>query len=120
NQSEEYRRTGANWTAGSLVFTMNAAPAHDFPQPASVYMNLHRGECRDAHAIDSQAARQQGDFIIAGDYSAWMEVLSGRTSPLVMLTTGRLILKKGSLLKLLPHTRSAAELVNCARRVPWA
>ncbi len=119
NHSDEYRRAGANWTAGSLVFTMNAAPAHDFPQPVSVYMNLHRGECRDARAIDPQEARQQGDFIIAGDYAAWMEVLSGRTSPLLMLTTGRLILSKGSLLKLLPHTRSAAELVNCARRVPW-
>ncbi|MBE0689737.1 MAG: DUF1298 domain-containing protein, partial [Anaerolineae bacterium] len=118
NQSDEYRRAGANWTAGSLVFTMNAAPAHDFPQPASVYLSLHRGECRDAHAINSYDAKQQGDFIIAGDYAAWMEVLSGRTSPLIMLTTGRLILRKGSLLKLLPHTRSATELVNCARRVP--
>ncbi|MCC6616253.1 MAG: wax ester/triacylglycerol synthase family O-acyltransferase [Anaerolineae bacterium] len=120
NHSDEYRRAGANWTAGSLIFTMNAAPMHDFPQAASVYLNLHRGECRDAYAIDSRAASQQGDFIIAGDYAAWMEVLSGRTSPLVMLTTGRLMLRKGSLLKLLPHTRSATELVNCARRVPWS
>jgi len=120
NHSDEYRRAGANWTAGSLVFTMNAAPSHDFPQPASVYLNLHRGECRDAHALDSYTASQQGDFIIAGDYAAWMEVLKGHTSPLVMLTTGRLTLRKGSLLKLLPHTRSATELVNCAKRVPWS
>ncbi len=119
NQSEAYRRAGANWTAGTLVFIMNASPAHGFAEPAAVYMDLHRGQCRGARALTVSEAARSADFIIAGDYAAWMEVLSGKSSPLVMLSTGRLHLQKGSMLKLLPHTRSATELVNCARRVPW-
>jgi putative sterol carrier protein len=62
---------------------------------------------------------REAAFVIQGTYSAWMDVLSGKGAPLVMLTNGRLKLKKGALLGLLPHTRSAAELVRCAQRVPY-
>lgn len=119
NRSEDYRHYGANWTAGSLAFVMNTAPKYGFITPSAVYLDLYRGICRAAHVISEGEATRQADFIIAGDYERWMEVLNGGASPLMMLTTGRLHLKKGALLKLLPHTRSATELVNCARRVPW-
>ncbi len=119
NTSTDYRKAGANWTSGSLVFVMDAAPRYGFDQPSAVYLDLYRGICRDAHAVPHTEVQRAANFVIAGDYQTWMELLRNGASPLRMLTTGRLRLQKGLMLQLIPHTRSANELVVCARHVPW-
>jgi WS/DGAT/MGAT family acyltransferase len=120
NSSRSYRDASTGWTAGSLALVIEASPANGFDQPAAVWLDLHRGVCRGARATTPDAARRDADFVIQGSYAAWMDALNGRASPLAMLTTGRLQLKKGLLLRLLPFTRSANELVGCAQRVPWS
>jgi putative sterol carrier protein len=97
---------------------MEAAPDQGFDSPAAVWFDLDRGICRAARALPVSEAMRQAAFVIQGTHPAWMDVLSGRGSPLLMLTNGRLKLKKGALLALLPHARSATELVHCAQRVP--
>jgi diacylglycerol O-acyltransferase len=119
NQSASYRSVSLNWTAGSLALVMEAAPDYGFEIPAAVWLDLYRGVCRSAHALSEQDAMRDAAFVIQGTYACWMDVLNGRAAPLVMLTNGRLKLKKGALLRLLPHTRSAGELVRCAQHVPW-
>jgi putative sterol carrier protein len=116
---EDYRSASVRWTAGSLAFIMEAASEHGYDAPAAVWFDLYRGVCRSARPLSAQEAMREAAFVIQGGYSALMDVLSGRSAPLLMLTNGRLKLKKGALLNLLPHTRSAAELVRCAQRVPW-
>jgi WS/DGAT/MGAT family acyltransferase len=117
--SEDYRSVSTRWTAGSLAFVMEAASAHGFDAPAAVWFDLDRGICRSARAMSIQEAMREAAFVIQGGYTAWIDVLSGKGAPLLMLTNGRLKLKKGALFSLLPHTRSATELVRCAQRVPW-
>ncbi|NWF71255.1 MAG: wax ester/triacylglycerol synthase family O-acyltransferase [Chloroflexi bacterium] len=119
NNSRAYRRVSQNWTYGSLAFVMKASPRNGFSAPAAVLLDLHRGECRGARALSQNEAMQLATFVIEGDYPSWMEVLGGKSSPLVMLTRGQLKLKKGSLTRLLPNTQSAQELVRCAQRVPY-
>ncbi len=119
NHSEDYRSASTRWTAGSLAFIMEADADHGFGSPAAVWFDLYRGVCRSARAMSASEATRDSAFVIQGAYPAWMDVLSGRAAPLIMLTNGRLKLKKGALLGLLPHTRSAAELVHCAQRVPY-
>jgi WS/DGAT/MGAT family acyltransferase len=119
NNSPAYKNASTNWTAGSLAFVMQAAPNHGFATPAAVYLDLHKGDCRQAKAMTEAEAMKSASFVIQGDYSAWIEALSGKSSPLAMLSTGRLRLKKGSMFALLPHTRSANELVKCAQKVPY-
>ncbi len=119
NQSESYRSVSLNWTAGSLAFVMEEAPDHGFDVSAAVWFDLYRGVCRSARALSLSEAMHEAAFVIQGTYPAWMDVLSGRSAPLLMLTNGRLKLKKGAMLRLLPHTRSAAELVHCAQHIPW-
>jgi WS/DGAT/MGAT family acyltransferase len=119
NHSADYRHASTGWTAGSLAFVMNAAPRYGFDEPASVLIDLYRGECRSARSLPLQQVMRAASFVIQGDYSAWIDVLKGRTAPLVALTTGRLHLKKGTMLRLVPYTRSANELVRCAQRVPY-
>lgn len=120
NHSPAYRDASTGWTAGSLALVIEASPAHGFAQPAAVWLDLYRGVCRGARALSLDAAKRDADFVIQGSYEAWMDALHGRMAPLIMLTTGRLQLKKGLLLRLLPFTRSANELVGCAQRVPWS
>ncbi|MFN8373148.1 MAG: Fis family transcriptional regulator, partial [Anaerolineae bacterium] len=119
NHSADYRRASTGWTAGSLAFVMNAAPNEDVPEPAAVLLDLHRGTCRSARALPLQQVMRSASFVIQGDYSVWVDVLKGHTAPLVALTTGKLHLKKGTMLRLMPYTRSANELVRCAQAVPW-
>lgn len=119
NRSEAYHNASTNWNAGSLAFVMEAAPAQGFETPSAVLLDLYRGICRTARSLSAAEAIREAVFVIQGTYPAWMEVLSGRSAPLMMLTNGRLKLSKGALIRLLPHTRSAGELVRCAQKVPW-
>lgn len=119
NHSDAYRNASTRWTAGSLAFIMEVSPDQGFDIPAAVWFDLYRGVCRSACALSAAEALREASFVIQGTYPAWIEVLSGKSAPLVMLTNGRLKLKKGALLSLLPHTRSAAELVHCAQHVSW-
>ncbi len=119
NHSEAYHNASTNWNAGSLAFVMEAAPDQGFDAPAAVLLDLYRGICRTAHSLSQAEVMREAVFVIQGTYPAWLEVLSGRTAPLMMLTNGRLKLSKGALIRLLPHTRSAGELVRCAQKVPW-
>lgn len=119
NHSEAYRSASTNWKAGSLAFVMEAAPEFGFDTAAAVWLDLYRGICRASEALSEREAMRDAVFVIQGTYPAWMDVLSGRAAPLMMLTNGRLKLTKGALLRLLPHTRSAGELVRCAQHIPW-
>ncbi len=119
NESEDYRQASTGWNAGPLAFVMLADAGHGFPSAEAVLLELNRGHCREARKVTVRQAVDEASFVIQGDYAAWMDVLKGRVPPLVMLTRGRLQLKKGALLRLLPFTRSATELVACVQRVPW-
>jgi len=98
---------------------MKAAPAHGFIDDTAVVMDLYRGQCRSAHNRSRQEAQRDAVFVIEGDYRTWMRVLSGASPPLTMLMRGELHLRKGSLIKLIPFTQSAQELLKCAQHVPF-
>jgi WS/DGAT/MGAT family acyltransferase len=119
NSSKAYKNASLNWKAGSLAFVMQPSPKNGFTEAAAVLMDLHKGDCRSAHALPLEEAQSKAAFIIEGSYRAWMRVLRGESPPLVMLARGDLHLKKGSLVKLLPFTQSAQELLHSAQRVPW-
>lgn len=119
NHSDDYRRASTGWTAGSLAFVLQTGSRSDSVQPAAVFLDLHRGECKSARALSPAEAHQTATFVIEGPHQVWVDVLHGKLSPLPALTSGKLHLRKGSMLRLMPHTRSAGELVKCARRVPW-
>ncbi len=119
NHSDAYHSASTNWNAGSLAFVMEAAPDQGFESPTAVLLDLYRGICRTSRSLSAQEAMREAVFVIQGNFPAWMDVLNGRAAPLMMLTNGRLKLSKGALFRLLPHTRSAGELVKCAQKVPW-
>ena len=117
NDSQDYYRASTKWTAGPLAFVMRASPKHGFTRDSAVFLDLHRGKCREAKSMPPGAAAQQASFVIEGDYEVWMKVLSGQAQPLPMIVRGKLRLKKGSITRLLPFTQSSQELLRCAQTI---
>jgi len=115
NGNPQYRANSLGWTAGSLAFVIKATP--DFPEAAAVIMDLYKGDCRAAHSLPPQQAIREADFVIEGDHATWMRVLSGKDQPLMLLMRGKLALRKGSMIKLMPYARSAQELVRSAQNI---
>lgn len=117
NESRAYYGASRSWREGSLAFVMNAAPVAGYPEARAVLLDLHEGKCRRAQSIAPLMAEKMATFVLEGSYQSWREILDGKAAPLPMIMRGRLKLKKGSLRKLLPYTRSAQELVKCAMQV---
>lgn len=117
NGNRDYYKASTRWEAGALAFIMKAAPRHGFQRDTAVLMDLHKGVCRGARSLPPAEANAAAAFVIEGDYPSWMEVLSGKTPPLVMIMRGKLRLKKGSITRLLPFTQSAQELIRSAQMI---
>ena len=117
NASRAYYNASTRWDAGSLVFILKPAPRQGFPTERAVWLDLHRGRCRDAHSLPPAEARQRAAFVIEGEYETWMDVLNGRAQPLPLIMRGKLRLSKGSLMRLMPFTQSAQELIKCAQGI---
>ena len=117
NNNPAYYKASTRWEAGKLAFVMEANARFGFVKPAAVLLDLHKGICREAHAVPLETALEQASFVIETDYNHWMNILAGKSQPLMMLMTGQLKLKKGSMAKLMPFTQSAQELVHSAQRV---
>ncbi len=117
NSSPAYYKASTRWTAGSLAFIMQPSPANGYPETRAIFLDLHKGVCRDARTISPQAAQSSATFVLEGSYASWMKVLRGEVQPLAMIMRGKLRLKKGSLTRLMPFTQSAQELINCAQEI---
>lgn len=117
NASRAYYNASTRWEAGPLTFVLKPAPNRGFPTERAVWLDLHRGRCRDALGLPPAEARQRAAFVIEGDYDTWMDVLNGRAQPLPLIVRGKLRLAKGSLMRLMPFTQSAQELIKCAQGI---
>jgi putative sterol carrier protein len=117
NRSVAYKNASTKWEAGPLALIMRASPRNGYPKQAAVILDLHKGDCRQAHAIPPHQAENDATFVLEGDFEVWMKVLSGQAQPLPMIMRGKLSLKKGSIMKLLPFTQSAQELINAAQTI---
>jgi len=117
NTSKSYYNASTKWTAGSLALVMKASPQNGYPADSAVLLDLHRGKCRNGHSLPVQQAYNEATFVLEGSYDTWMAVLEGRSQPLQMIMRRQLKLKRGALARLLPFTKSAQELVNCAKQI---
>jgi putative sterol carrier protein len=111
-----YRKAAKTWQ-WPMVVTIYADAAAGFPEDRSVFLDLWEGDCREAR-VATAADVEAAPFIIAADLDAFREILAGRTDPLTALMRGKLELVKGNLVKLLPYTQAAKQLVSIATAIP--
>jgi putative sterol carrier protein len=110
---EEFRVAAAKWEGIVMLVMTETGEA----EPRRVYLDLWRGECRDARAgtaADEAGAR----LIFSATAEGWQQLFSGRLPPLHALLTGKLLLAKGNVMELVPYAGLAKQLVEAAASVP--
>lgn len=111
NASETFRTSAATWE-GSVALV-----AGSVGDPlAAVFLDLWRGSCREARAATAGDLAQAA-FVLEAEPATWRLLLSGASSPVNALLTGRLRLTRGSLASLLPQAGTARELLLAADRI---
>jgi putative sterol carrier protein len=113
NSSESYRKAAATWE-GDFYFVVE--PGGGLPEPVVLYVDLWHGEARSGGKVDSESERDP-EFVIRAPLRTWRRVLEKKLDPIQGMVTGQLQLK-GTLSKIMRAPKAAAELVNCATRVP--
>lgn len=112
NASPAYRDAAGDWE-GAVALRMGADAALGIPEPRTVWLDLHRGVCRDARpATDTDL--DTAKYVIEADAAVWKELLAGRLSPIAALLAGKLRLAHGNLMGLIPYAAAAHLLVATA------
>jgi putative sterol carrier protein len=113
NESESYHKAAAKWE-GDFYFI--AEPGPGVPEPVVLYIDLWHGESRDAGKVASEDEKSP-EFVIRAPVSTWRRVIEKKLDPIQGMITGQLKLK-GTMSKIMRFPKAAAELVNCATKVP--
>lgn len=119
NSSPEYRRLGRGWVY-PIVFAVTDLPEElrsSFPSGSpGFFIDLYDGTCRGA-SFHEDIAGLSAPFVISGKYSDWLDVLSGRESPISAIVKRKLVIKKGDMGLVLRYASAAIEMVKVAQQV---
>lgn len=118
NANADYRDAARGWE-WPLVLSVQADPSLEIPEERAVYLDLYRGECREARAA-SKEDMDSAPFAIRADAYTWKQVLDGKLEPIMAIMRGKLKLTKGSMATLAGYVRAAKELVRSAQEVETA
>ena len=116
NANARYARVARTWE-GALLLVMEADAARGIPHTRAVYLDLHHGQCRAAQA-GPPASLPAAAYVLSATPGVWKQILNGELPPIAAILRGRLHLKQGNLMALVPHVRAAQELVATAARLP--
>ena len=116
NRSESYREHAATWEHGPVALVVNAAPELGWEEARGIWLDLHRGRCRQARIVP-KAGAEKAPFVIYGDYGQWRGLVEGKFDLLPALMRGRLKLK-GDLKVIVKYIKAAKALIAAAQEVP--
>lgn len=121
NESEEYRKAGKNWTAGSILFVVEDIPEKVAEmlgsQRIGFRLDLLRGECRGVEYY-TDPDKGKAEFIITAKYQDWLRVIRGELHPTTALMTRKLKVVRGNVAILLRFAQAAIAMVKAAQNVP--
>jgi len=113
NKSEAYRKSASTWE-GDFYFIVEPGPG--LSEPRHMYLDLWHGEARSGMVVLSESDKKP-EFIIRAPLKTWRRVIEKKLDPIQGMVTGQLKLK-GTLSKVMRYPKAAADLVNCATKVP--
>ena len=113
NGSEAYRKSATKWEGD---FYLVVEPGTGLPTPRIIYLDLWHGEARFASIVGDEGEKSP-EFVLRAPIGTWRRVVEKKLDPIQGMITGQLKLK-GTLSKIMRFPKAAAELVNCATRVP--
>ena len=109
NSNAAYRDAAAQWEWPLVL----CASGENGPRRSCAYLDLWRGECREARPA-RPGDEEQARFVISGSYAVWKQVLDGRLEVVSAIMLRRLTLDKGSVSSLLGYIGAAKALVVTA------
>jgi putative sterol carrier protein len=113
NKNESYRKAAAKWE-GDFYFMVE--PGAGLPERVVMYVDLWHGEARGGFVVTDEGEKNP-EFVIKAPLATWRRVIEKKLDPIQAMITGQLKLT-GTLAKIMRMPKAAAELVNCATRVP--
>ena len=115
NNNPDYKAGGANWDKGVVALLCKASPDVGIPEDVGIWLDLHKGECRDARIVTAAEA-QGAPFCITGEYARWKQVIRKELDPITGMMRGALRLK-GDLPTIVRFVAASKALVQSAGMV---
>jgi putative sterol carrier protein len=113
NKSEAYAKSAAKWE-GDFYFIVEPGPG--LAEPVTLYLDLWHGEARLAKEMADESEKEP-EFVLRAPIKTWRRVIEKKLDPIQGMITGQLKLK-GTMSKIMRFPKAAADLVNCATKVP--
>jgi putative sterol carrier protein len=104
NHSAEFQEAAASWR-GRLLLVDTAAE-----HTRSTWIVVDHGRCTEARN-GTAADAADADFVLAASATTWASLMNATITPSQAALAGKLSLRKGSVMGLLPHARAAAALL---------
>lgn len=115
NARERYRSVAADWIS-PVVLVLKADPSRGVAEDRAVFLDLYRGECRQARVAGPEDF-ERAEFVFSAAIPTWGRMLRGEQDPITAVMFGRLKLERGSLAALMPYAAAAREMVEAAAEV---
>ena len=114
--NEAYRRAAASWE-WPMIFLVRQDPQLGIREEMGVYLDLYRGECREARTATA-AELASAPYVLSADAYTWKQVLDGKLEPIGAMMRGKVKVARGSLVTLARYVVAAKCLVDSATEVP--
>lgn len=112
NANESYQKSAAKWE-GDFYFIVSAGGG--LKEPATFYLDLWHGECREAYMVDDPSEKQP-QFVVEGTVDVYRQIFRGKLDPIKALVSRKLKLK-GNLGKIMRSVKATLDLVNSASTI---
>jgi putative sterol carrier protein len=112
NASTSYFDSARNWE-GDFIFVIE--PGGSLTEPATLYMDLWHGKCRDAYLVQDSSTLVPA-FRLSGPVMTWKKVMTKKLDPMQAMMTGQLKLT-GNMGIIMRNVRAAKELVESCTRI---
>lgn len=115
NEDAEFKSAAGDFS-GKFIFQIEAEPGK-LDETALLTVRVDQGQTKEAQALSSLDECPDADYIVAGKYSVWKNVVQAKQEPLRAIMTRKLKLVKGSQLKILKQVKLTLRIMNNCTKI---
>jgi putative sterol carrier protein len=99
-----------------LILIFEKDPSAGVDEDWSIYLDLWRGECREARVATKEDI-ENAPYVISADPYTWKQIFDRKLEPITTIMRGRLKLVKGNMSTLSAYVLAAKYLVESALEI---
>jgi putative sterol carrier protein len=116
NANESYKKTGRDWTHGTVAFVVKAEPSLGIESDMAMLLDVHQGACRSCKLATLEEAND-APFMVVAPYAMWKIIIRKEIDPTKALMQGKLKLTKGHMPTMVKYVQASKDLVESTSRV---